>query len=48
MTNGQPERRTIKVKVVLSVEVDVETYRANYGDESIASIRRDVAWDAVR
>lgn len=35
--------RTIKVKVTMSVEIDVDSYRLNYGAESVAEIRSDVA-----
>lgn len=34
--------KTIKVKVVLSIEVDLDSYRENYGNDSIETIRDDV------
>ena len=34
--------KTIKVRVDVTVEVDVDAYRAAYGAESIPKIREDV------
>lgn len=36
------KRTTLKVLVQLTVEVDVEDYRLNYGADDIATIRNDV------
>jgi uncharacterized alkaline shock family protein YloU len=47
--NEQP--KTIKVRVELSVEIDVELYRLNYGGASIAEIREQIkagVADAIR
>ncbi len=45
------QRKTIKVRVDLIVEIDVESYRMNYGDETVAEIREQIkagAADTVR
>lgn len=45
------ERKTIRVKVVLSVEVDVDAYELNYGIGDVATIRQDLRaaiGDAIR
>lgn len=34
----------MKVRVTLSIEVDVDEYRENYGIESREQIRDDVKW----
>lgn len=34
--------KTIQVSVKLTVTVDLEDYRLNYGDESIPQIRQDI------
>lgn len=37
-------KRTIKVRVDLTIEIDLDEYRESYGDEDIATIRNDVRW----
>ena len=36
------ERKTIKVRVDLTVEIDLDDYRLNYGTDDVATIRDDV------
>lgn len=38
------KKNTMKVRVTLSIEVDVDEYRENYGIESREQIRDDVKW----
>jgi hypothetical protein len=43
----EPRPRTVKVRVVLTVEVDVDDYALNYGTEDVATIRSDVRYAVV-
>lgn len=36
------DRPTLKVRVDLTVEIDLDEYRLSYGDDSAAVIREDV------
>lgn len=41
------KRQTVKVRVDMTIEVDVEDYRLNYGVEAIADIKNEVKYAAL-
>lgn len=40
------EPKTIRVQVIISMDVDVDAYRAEFGAESVAEIRSGMQWSA--
>lgn len=40
--HDEPKHKTIQVLVQLTITVDVDSYRLNYGNDDIATIRKDV------